>query len=92
MRAPAAVALASASLALGLAASSPSLARPPRSDPAPSAVRLLEVRRIRAHFDSVLAELPARDGSALTAAQRERRAALLAALRAYRDRGEFPHN
>ena len=55
-------------------------------------VRVTEVRRIRAHFDSVLAELPARDVSGLTAAQRARRSALLATLRAYRDRGEFPHN
>jgi hypothetical protein len=54
--------------------------------------RAVEVRRIRAHFDSVLAELPARDLSALTAEQRSRRAALVATLRAYRDRGAFPHN
>ncbi len=51
-----------------------------------------EVRRIRAHFDSVLAELPARDVSALGAERRARRAALVATLRAYRDRGVFPHN
>jgi hypothetical protein len=50
------------------------------------------VARIRAHFDSVLSELPARDLSSRTAAQRARRAGLLATLRAYRDRGDFPHN
>ncbi len=69
-------------------------ARP--SDPdlatARAAARAMEVARIRAHFDSVLTELPARDLAALTPAQRGRRSAALATLRAYRDRGEFPHN
>lgn len=51
-----------------------------------------EVQRIRAHFDSVLVELPARDVSALTVQQRVRRASLLEALRIYRDRGAFPKN
>lgn len=51
-----------------------------------------EVRRIRAHFDSVLAELAARDVGRLTEAQRTNRAALVDTLRAYRDRGVFPHN
>lgn len=37
--------------------------------------RVVEVARIRAHFDSVLTELPARDLAALTPAQRERRLA-----------------
>jgi len=50
------------------------------------------VRRIRAHFDSVLAELEARDVAALGASQRDNRRMLLATLRAYRDRGVFPHN
>ena len=54
--------------------------------------RAVEVARIRAHFDSVLTELPARDLAALTPAQRGRRLAALATLRAYRDRGDFPHN
>ena len=68
-------------------------ARPPQrqlalADPA----RDIEVARIRAHFDSVLQELPARDLSALTLEQRGRRAAILTTLRAYRDRGDFPHN
>jgi hypothetical protein len=54
--------------------------------------RAVEVRRIRAHFDSVLTELPTRDTSALSASQRLRRGALLSTLRAYRDAGAFPHN
>jgi len=52
----------------------------------------IEVSRVRAHFDSVLSELGARDVNALTKAQRASRAKLLTALRAYRDRGVFPHN
>jgi hypothetical protein len=54
--------------------------------------RAAEVQRIRIHFDSVLAELPGRDVSALSATQRERRSALFSTLRAYRDRGDFPRN
>lgn len=52
----------------------------------------VELGRIRSHFDSALTELSARDVAALTTAQRGRRAALLDSLRAYRDRGVFPHN
>jgi hypothetical protein len=51
-----------------------------------------EVRRIRAHFDTVLAELDRRDLGALTREQRARRTSLVVALRHYRDRGVFPHN
>lgn len=54
--------------------------------------RAVEVRRIRVHFDSVLTELEGRDVTALGGAQRANRIALMATLRAYRDRGEFPHN
>jgi len=57
-----------------------------------SGARAVEVRRIRAHFDSVLAELDARDVAALGASQRDNRRMLLATLSAYRDRGVFPHN
>ena len=57
-----------------------------------SGARAVEVRRIRAHFDSVLAELEARDVAALGASQRDNRSMLLATLSAYRDRGVFPHN
>ena len=69
-----------------------------RSAPMPNVVdqerdaRTVEVRRIRAHFDSVLAELEARDVAALGASQRDNRSMLLATLSAYRDRGVFPHN
>jgi hypothetical protein len=59
--------------------------------PAPVA-EAREIVRIRAHFDSVLSELAARDLDRLTAAQRDRRRALTAELRTYRDRGVFPHN
>ena len=51
-----------------------------------------EVVRLRAHFDSVDAELRARDVSGLSAAQRAKRARLIAALRDYRDAGVFPVN
>jgi hypothetical protein len=51
-----------------------------------------EIRRIKAHFDSVLADLSAKDIGTLSVAQRERRATVISTLRAYRDRGVFPHN
>lgn len=51
-----------------------------------------EVARIRAHFDSVLVELNARDVSALSREQRHNRAWLVTTLGAYRDRGVFPRN
>lgn len=63
-----------------------------RADALTHLTRAAEVARIRAHFDSVLAELPARDVSMLTPDRRERRADLLRTLRAYRNAGEFPHN
>jgi len=69
-----------------------------RSAPVPNVVdqesgaRTVEVRRIRAHFDSVLAELGSRDLAMLSAAQSANRSTLLTTLRAYRDRGMFPHN
>ena len=54
--------------------------------------RDLEVRRIRAHFDSVLVELDAHTPASLTAAQRASRGKLAAELERYRDAGVFPHN
>lgn len=51
-----------------------------------------EVRRIHAHFDSVLAELPLRDVRSLSASQRTQRARLLTVLEQYNRRGVFPHN
>jgi hypothetical protein len=75
-------------LALGTAAS-----RPRHLASAPSArASASEIARIQRHFDSVLVELAARDVGALSSAQRERRAALVTTLAAYRDRGLFPRN
>jgi hypothetical protein len=70
-------------------AAATSVARAPARD---STGEAAEVGRIRAHFDSVLTELAVRDEGGLTSAQRARRAILLDMLRAYRDRGVFPHN
>jgi hypothetical protein len=80
----------SASLAALAFADFAPVTRSRSSDSSPA--RAVEVRRIQVHFDSVLAELPARDVSALSLAQQARRAAVLETLRAYRDRGVFPHN
>jgi hypothetical protein len=73
------------------------LGRSPRQGTLDTAIdegprRAAELREIRAHFDSVLVEVAARNVSALTSAQRARRTMLLTMLRQYRDRGEFPHN
>jgi hypothetical protein len=51
-----------------------------------------EIARIRAHFDSVLAELPSATPYTLSAPQRTKRAQLITTLRVYRDAGVFPHN
>lgn len=50
-----------------------------------------EVARIQAHFDSVLLELELASAGP-RAALRHRRSALIEQLRAYRNRGVFPHN
>jgi hypothetical protein len=73
------------------------LASAPTPPASPSAIptrdaRSIEVQRIRAHFDSVLTELPAHDVSPLSRNQLSRRAQLLSTLQAYRDAGSFPHN
>ncbi len=60
--------------------------------PTADRARAAEVARIRTHFDSVLAELPARDVSALSREQAVHRSILLEELRSYRNRGVFPHN
>lgn len=52
----------------------------------------LEQVRLRAHFDSVLDELRARDVSRLTADQRAARSELTTWLAEYRDAGRFPLN
>lgn len=59
-----------------------------RSAPAGQA----EVRRIQAHFDSVLVELRDADVTALSREQRIRRSLLVETLRSYRNRGLFPRN
>jgi hypothetical protein len=54
--------------------------------------RSIEVRRIQAHFDSVLSELAGRDLSALAPSARNQRALLVETLQRYRARAEFPRN
>ena len=90
MRASVVLATVSVSLTLVLGTVATTRAAHPATD-APSG-RAAEVARIRAHFDSVLTELPARELTALTPAKRGRRVAALTTLRAYRTRGDFPHN
>ena len=51
-----------------------------------------EVARLRAHFDSVDAELRDASPAGLTAVQRSNRARLIGWLRQYRDAGVFPRN
>lgn len=51
-----------------------------------------EVRRIHAHFDSVMSELRLADASRLTSSQVAHRQSLMATLRGYDERAEFPHN
>ena len=48
--------------------------------------------RLRAHFDSVLVELRARDVAALTPPQKASRERLIGWLAEYRDAGRFPLN
>jgi len=94
MRARSALVFVPAGIAALLVAASSPAARASRVGvpTALDAAHDTEVRRVRAHFDSVLRELGARDVAPWTVEQREQRAALVATLRAYRDRGEFPHN
>ena len=51
-----------------------------------------EVRRIHAHFDSVLRELSSVDVSQRTKTQLAERQLLIKTLRGYNERGVFPHN
>jgi hypothetical protein len=60
--------------------------------PVAAHARATEVARIRAHFDSVLTELPTHDIRALSPSQVARRQRLMVTLRDYRDAGQFPHN
>jgi hypothetical protein len=57
-----------------------------------SSLRRLEVARLRAHFDSVDAELRSATGLQLTSSQRMARATLINWLRQYRNAGECPEN
>jgi hypothetical protein len=59
--------------------------------PEPPAQRL-EVARLRAHFDSVDAELRQAKALQLTPSQRRVRATLIGWLQEYRDAGKFPRN
>jgi len=67
-------------------------ARDIATPPTVSSFEATEVARVRAHFDSVLIELSAKRDAQLTPWQRDRRAAILATLRTYTERGEFPKN
>jgi hypothetical protein len=58
----------------------------------PDVPRRAEVARLRAHFDSVDAELRLATALHLTPSQRNARATLIGWLREYRDAGEFPRN
>jgi hypothetical protein len=83
---------ASRSLVLATLLALPALSLAPTGSRSAVTDSPVEVARIRAHFDSVLAELAARDLRALTAAQRANRNGLVTTLAAYRERGVFPHN
>lgn len=72
-----------------LNAALPSAGRLPSPD---SATESRELRRIHAHFDSVLVELKARDISSLSKVSAANRERLVQTLTAYNARGVFPHN
>ena len=57
-----------------------------------SLARRLEMARLRAHFDTVDAEMRHAQALQFTSTQRRSRAILLGWLREYRDAGEFPRN
>ena len=63
----------------------------PLTGPDPLA-RRLEVARLRAHFDSVDAELRHAKALQLTPSQRTAKATLIGWLQEYRDAGKFPRN
>lgn len=81
--------------AAGLLAGGLALPHPSRDIPATaheSPARRLEVARLRAHFDSVDAELRAAPVLQSTAGRRASRATLIGWLREYREAGQFPRN
>jgi len=81
--------------AAGMLASALALPRSARAAPptGPEALaRRLEVARLRAHFDSVDAELRHASALQLTPSRRTARATLIGWLQEYRDAGRFPRN
>ncbi len=89
---PALVSLLPVVVALSAVVASTPAPEKSRANAAGGDTRLVEVRRIRAHFDSVLTELPTHNIATLSAAQRARRMQVLSTLRTYRTAGSFPHN
>lgn len=81
--------------AAGMLVGAPALPRGARAvslnTPEPLA-RQVEVARLRAHFDSVDAELRHAQALQLTSSQRAARAALIGWLQEYRDAARFPRN
>jgi hypothetical protein len=81
--------------AAGMLAGALALPRGARAIPLPGPeplARRLEVARLRAHFDSVDAELRHANALQFTASQRRARATLIGWLQEYRDAGQFPRN
>jgi HEAT repeat protein len=62
------------------------------SNPIQSTCAPSQVESLKAHYAAAEQELAMRDVSSLTSEQRERRARLIDALRAYRERGAFGRN
>jgi hypothetical protein len=83
--------LTAAGMVGGALALPPGARAVPPTGPEPLA-RKLEVARLRAHFDSVDAELRHPNALRLTPSQRTARATLIGWLQEYRDAGEFPRN
>jgi hypothetical protein len=83
------------SAAVGMLAGALALPLGPRDAPSPDPAplpRRLEVARLRAHFDSVDAELRDSKALQLTPGQRTARVTLIGWLRDYREAGTFPRN
>jgi hypothetical protein len=83
--------LTAAGMLAGALAPSPDARAVPPTGPEPLA-RRLEVTRLRAHFDSVDAELRQARALPLTPGERTARAKLIGWLQEYRDAGTFPRN
>lgn len=93
---PALVATCAAIALAAVLADTPGAAHARAADQLPAATAdagyAAEAARIQVRFDSVLRELRAVDVTGLSPSRRTARAARIATLQAYRDRGEFPHN